>query len=243
MADSSNSPAEFATTHWSLVVRAGNRATQDADAALAWLCERYWLPLYGYVRRSGHNPHDAQDLVQGFFTRLLEKDVLASASPARGRFRTFLLASMKNFLANEWDRATAEKRGGKRDRISLDVTIAESKLSLEPAHDITPQRCYEQQWALTLLEHVASKLSAEFTAEGKAHQFELLKGVITAGHGALPYESLAQDLGMSEEAVRQAASRLRKRYRELLRSEVAATVEDPADVDDEIQSLFALFGT
>jgi RNA polymerase sigma-70 factor (ECF subfamily) len=238
---SSQAPDDFATTHWSLVVRLGNRGHAQADAALAWLCERYWRPLYLFVRRSGYEPHDAEDLVQSFFARLLEKDVLAAASPDRGRFRTFLLAAMKNFLANEWDRGQALKRGGGRGIASLDVASVESQWVSEPAHAVTADRVYEQQWAMTLLELVASKLAAEFTAAGRGRQFELLKGAITAGDRALPYNSLAEELGMTEEAVRQSASRLRKRYRELLRAEVADTVADPGEVDDEIRSLFALF--
>jgi RNA polymerase sigma-70 factor (ECF subfamily) len=234
--------AEFATTHWSLVVRAGDRGQPDAEAALAWLCERYWLPLYVYVRRHGRDAEEAQDLTQEFFARLFEKNTLAVASPQRGRFRSFLLTAMKNFLANKWDGARARKRGGGRPRLSLDVDAGESRLNLTAASADSPEQSYERQWALTLLELVVSKLEAEFAAAGKARQFELLKGAIT-GEGDIEYEPIAAELGMSTEAARQAASRLRKRYRELLRAEVAATVAEPGDVDDEIRSLFGILGS
>jgi RNA polymerase sigma-70 factor (ECF subfamily) len=234
--------ADFATTHWSLVVRAGDRGQPDAEAALAWLCGRYWLPLYAYVRRHGHHAEEAQDLTQEFFTRLLEKNTLAVASPERGRFRSFLLTAMKNFLANEWDGARARKRGGGRPRLSLDLDAGESRLNLTAASADSPERSYERQWALTLLELVVSKLEVEFAAAGKGRQFELLKRAIT-GEGDIEYEPIAAELRMSTEAVRQAASRLRKRYRELLRAEVAATVAEPGDVDDEIRSLLGILGS
>ena len=243
--DSSGVPhgaADFATTQWSLVLRAGDRANADASTALAWLCERYWFPLYTYVRRKGRDVHEAQDLTQEFFTRLLEKNALAVAAPERGRFRSFLLASMKNFLANEWDRVRARKRGGGRPKLSLDLEAGESRLNVKAARTDSPERAFEQQWALTLLENVVSKLDTEFASDGKTRQFELLKGAIT-GEGNLQTENVATELGMSAEAVRQAASRLRKRYRELLRAEVAATVTGPEAVDDEIRSLFGVLGS
>jgi RNA polymerase sigma-70 factor (ECF subfamily) len=243
--DSSSVPqgaADFATTQWSLVLRAGDRRRPDADAALAGLCKRYWFPLYTYVRRHGRDAHEAQDLTQEFFTRLLEKNALAVAAPERGRFRGFLLTAMKNFLANEWDRAHSHKRGGGRPQLSLDLDAGESRLNLKSARADSPERAYEQQWALTLLEVVVAKLEAEFAAEGKARQFELLKGAIT-GEGNLETDQVAGQLGMSGDAVRQAASRLRKRYRELLRAEVAETVAAPGDVDDEIRSLFGILGS
>src|SRR5262245_32433631 len=185
--DSSGVPhgaADFATTQWSLVLRAGDRANADASTALAWLCERYWFPLYTYVRRKGRDVHEAQDLTQEFFTRLLEKNALAVAAPERGRFRSFLLASMTNFLANEWDRVRARKRGGGRPKLSLDLDAGESRLNVKAARTDSPERAFEQQWALTLLENVVSKLETEFAAEGKTRHFELLKGAIT-GEGNL----------------------------------------------------------
>jgi DNA-directed RNA polymerase specialized sigma24 family protein len=182
-------------------------------------------------------------LTQEFFARLLEKNVLAAASQERGRFRSFLLSAMKNFLANEWDKAKAQKRGGGRQLLPLALDTAESRLSLEPAHDLTPEKLYDRQWAMTLLDLVVERLQAELAAAGKARQFNLLKQVLTGGRGAIDYAAAASELEMSQEAVRQMAHRLRRRYRELLREELAQTVADPADVDDEIRSLFTTLGT
>jgi RNA polymerase sigma-70 factor (ECF subfamily) len=232
----------FETTHWSLVLRAGHREDRDADAALAALCERYWYPLYAYVRRRVADAHEAQDLTQEFFARLLEKQYLAAADPQRGKFRCFLLASLKHFLANEWKRAHARKRGGGVRRLSLDLDSAESRLRLEPAHNLTPERLFERQWVLTLLDLVMRRLQGEYESSRKAELFERLKGALTGDRQRLPYAALAAELGMSEEAARQAASRLRKRYRELLREEVAQTLAEPADVDDEIRNLFEALG-
>lgn len=224
------------------MLRAGNRDDQQADLALSSLCERYWFPLYAYVRRRVADVHRAQDLTQDFFARLLEKNVLASASPERGRFRSFLLTSLKNFLVNEWDRATAQKRGGDRQCLSLDWDSGESRLQFEPAHEQTPERAFERQWALTLLEVVIQRLQAEFSSADKSRQFELLKETLTGSRAAFDYASLAAELLMSEAAARQAAHRLRKRYREILREEVAQTVDAPEEVEDEIGRLFEALG-
>lgn len=235
---------DFATTQWSLVLRA-NRSSDSSTAALQTLCQRYWYPLYAYVRRRGVAAHEAQDLTQEFFARLLEKNSLAAASPDRGRFRAFLLTSLKNFLTNEWEKAQAQKRGGGQPAISLQLNLdsAESRLSLEPTHNLTPDRCFERQWALLLLELVVKRLQEEHTAAGKGQQFELLKEALAGGAERLAYASIASELKVSEEAARQAASRLRKRYREILREEVSHTVERPEDVDDEIRSLFQVLST
>lgn len=232
----------FASTHWSMVLAAGERANAEAEQALAALCQRYWFPLYAFARRRAATVHEAQDLTQAFFLRLLEKNVLAAASPERGRFRSFLLASLKNFLANEWDRATSQKRGGERRPLSLDWESGESRLSVEPAHAETPEREFERQWALTLLDNVVQRLQNEFEVTGKSRHFELFKETLTGGRAALDYPAVAAELSMSEESVRQAASRLRKRYRELLREEVAATVENDCEVEDEISRLFQALG-
>jgi RNA polymerase sigma factor (sigma-70 family) len=237
------SPEEFATTRWSLVVRARKRGDRQADDALASLCTQYWFPLYAYVRRRVSDVDEAQDLTQEFFTRLLEKKVFDHATPERGRFRRFLLASLKNFLANEWDRAKAQKRGGRCERLALDLQSCESRFSLEPAHDLTAERLFERYWALTLLELVVDRLEAEFAAAGKSRHFELLKDTLTGERGQLSYSHLAAELALSEEAVRQAAQRLRKRYRELLRAEVAQTLADPDDVEDELRRLFEIFAS
>ena len=233
----------FATTQWSLVLRAAQPDDSAARSALDALCRRYWFPLYAFARRRVAEVHEAQDLTQEFFLRLLEKNSLAAASPERGRFRSFLLTSLKNFLANEWDRANAQKRGGGRERLSLDWEVGESRLSLEPAHTDTPEREFERQWALTLLDNVVRRLQDEFALAGKSRQFELLKETLTGGRASVDYAVLASELSMSEEAARQAAHRLRKRYRELLREEVAATVESEQEVEDEIGRLLAALGT
>jgi RNA polymerase sigma-70 factor (ECF subfamily) len=235
-------PGGFQTTHWSLVVRAGHREDRDADAALAALCQRYWFPLYAYVRRHTPDVHEAQDMTQEFFAWLLEKNTLAVATPERGRFRAFLLTAVKNFLANQRDRAKTQRRGGGVHTWPLDLEAGESRLNLEPIDDMTPERLFERQWVLTLLDLVMRRLQDEYESSGKADQFEQLKGVLTGDRDRLPYAAMAAELKMSEEAARQAASRLRKRYRELLRAEVSQTLAEPGDVDDEIRSLFEVFG-
>jgi RNA polymerase sigma-70 factor (ECF subfamily) len=232
----------FQTTHWSMVLRAGHRADRDADAALAALCQRYWFPLYAYVRRHVADVHEAQDMTQQFFTWLLEKNALAAASPERGRFRAFLLTAAKHFLANQRDRAKAQKRGGGLRPLRLDLAAGESRLGIEPSDDMTPERLFERQWVLTLLDLVMQRLETECRLAGRLEQFERLKGVLAGQQDRLPYAALGAELKISEDAARQAASRLRKRYRELLRAEVAQTLADPGDIDDEIRSLFAALG-
>ncbi len=241
MSQSSEQP-RFATTQWSLVLQAAQPDNSAARVALETLCRRYWFPLYAFARRRVSEVHEAQDLTQEFFLHLLEKNSLAAASPERGRFRCFLLSSLKNFLLNEWDRATAQKRGGGRERLSLDWETGESRLSLEPAHSDTPEREFERQWALTLLDNVVRRLQDEFATMGKLRQFELLKETLTGSRAVLDYGVIASELQVSEEAARQAAHRLRKRYREFLREEVAATVEQEDEVEDEIGRLFEALG-
>ena len=232
----------FATTQWSVVLAAGAASGEDARDALTQLCESYWYPLYAHVRRRGYAVVDAQDLTQAFFARLLEKQSLQVADPQRGKFRSFLLASMDHFLANERDRAQAKKRGGNRLQFSLDFISGESRVNLEPAHDVTPERLFVRQWAMTLLEVVVSRLEREFQASGKARQFELLRDMLTGGQQRRAYEKLATDLAMTPDAVRQAAHRMRKRYRVLLRDEVTRTVGPRSDVDEEIGNLIAALG-
>ena len=228
----------FATTQWSIVLAAGEGRRENAVDALSQLCESYWYPIYAYVRRRGYSAPDAQDLTQSFFATLLEKESLRNADPMRGRFRSFLLTSMKHFLSNERDRASARKRGGGRATLSLDLAAGESRVNLEPEHDWTPQRLYERQWALTLLELVLRRLETEYQEAGKVRQFELLQGALGGGLHTLSYADVAAELGLSIEAARQAASRMRKRYRALLREEVARTVADPGEVDGELTNLF-----
>lgn len=232
----------FATTHWSIVLGAGRSNQNDADRALATLCKNYWFPLYAYARRRVRDATEAQDLTQEFFARLLEKDILAGASPDRGRFRSFLLTAMKNFLTNEWNKARTQKRGGTRPVLSLDFNSGDSRYGLEPGHDLTPERLYERKWALTLLDRVLSQLRDEYQAADKPKHYELLQPFIGGNRSDASYSEVAQALEMSEGAAKVAAHRLRKRYRDLLRCELAQTVADSADIDDEISWLFQALG-
>lgn len=232
----SRAPRSFATTRWSIVLHARDDST-EARRALSTLCGAYWYPLYAYVRRQGRSPHDAQDLTQEFFARLIAKDWLGAVARERGRFRSFLLAAMKHFLANEWDRAQAQKRGGGAECFSIDETTAEGRYLHEPADIASPEKLFEQRWASALLDQVLARLREEMTAGGKAAQFDVLKGCLA---GEKPqHAALAAQLGMSEGAVKVAVHRLRDRYRALIRAEIAQTVADPAEVDDELRHLFA----
>jgi RNA polymerase sigma factor (sigma-70 family) len=232
--DSSFQSSSFPTTLWTVILRAGRDESAQARAALAQLCQGYWYPLYSFVRRRGHSPHDAQDLTQAFFAHLLEKRGLGRVDPEQGRFRTFLLASLKNFLANDWDKSHALKRGGGLSIVSLEQDSAESRYRLEPSHDLTPERHFERQWALTLLDRALAALRDEYHAEGKGDLFEELKPVLTGQSGA--YAEMAARLRRSEGAIKLAVHRLRRRYRELMLALVAETVGD-GDVEDEMRHL------
>jgi RNA polymerase sigma-70 factor (ECF subfamily) len=231
----------FEATRWSVVLAAGHRSSPESQKALQSLCQTYWYPLYAYVRRRVPHVHQAQDLTQEFFTTLLERNALRAADRQRGRFRSFLLTSFKNFLADEWDKAKAQKRGGGRRAIPLDLKSAESRYALEPADDLTPERLYERQWALTLLDQVLNRLCDEFIAKGKQKQFQALKPLLGGENEPGSYEIAAGALGISLAAVKVAAHRMRRRYREILRAEIAETVAEPGEVDDEIRSLRATF--
>jgi DNA-directed RNA polymerase specialized sigma24 family protein len=207
--------SDFLSTHWSIVLRAGQAYDSDARDALAFLCQRYWYPLYVFVRKKGFDPDRAEDVTQGFFARLIEKHVLERAAPSRGRFRLFLLASLQNFLSNEWDQAQAQKRGGGRPHLSLDVEAGERKLRFEPSHELTPEKIFDRTWAVQLLELVVSRLRKEFADKGKAAEFDILQSFLAGKHADASYERSAAAMGMSLAAVRQAAHRLRKRYREV----------------------------
>jgi RNA polymerase sigma factor (sigma-70 family) len=232
-------PAAFVTTHWSVVLTAGSGNTDGAREAVARLCQTYWHPLYAYVRRVGHSPHDAQDLTQEFFARLLEKNYLAGADESRGRFRSFLLASLKHFLANEWHKAHAQKRGGGQIPIPIDMASAETSIGFEPADTTTAEKIYERRWALTLLESVLRRLRGEYVRDGKQKLFEQLKPTLTEASRSVAYAEIARRLDTTEGAVKVAVHRLRQRYREVLRAEIAETVAEPAEVDDELRNLFA----
>jgi len=235
--DSSFPSKSFPTTLWTVVLHAGQDEPAQARAALAQLCQAYWYPLYSFVRRRGYSAHDAEDLTQAFFAQLLEKRGLERVDPEQGRFRTFLLASLKNFLANDWDRAHARKRGGGQTIVALEGENAESRYQLEPSHDLTSERHFERQWALTLLDQVLDALRAEYHAEGNGALFEELKAVISGQLGA--YADMAARLRRTEGAIKVAVHRLRHRYRELMRARIAETVGE-ADVEDELRHLVAV---
>jgi RNA polymerase sigma-70 factor (ECF subfamily) len=233
---------QFATTRWSIVLTAGHPSSADADQALQALCQAYWYPLYFYVRRRVSDAEEARDLTQAFFARLLEKNYIRPATPERGRFRAFLLTAFKHFLSHEWDRAKAQKRGGGRQPISLDFDGADSRFRLEPYTELTPDEIYERQWAISLLQNVMDRLAAEFADGGKAAHFNLLKDFIVGDPGHRTYAEVAVKLGISPAAVKMAASRMRRRYRELLRDQIANTVASTEDVDEEIRDLFTALG-
>lgn len=232
----------FPATRWTLVVAAGTPGAPLADEALAALCSAYWFPLYAYVRRRGYAREDAEDLTQAFFARLLEKRDFAGVDREQGKFRAFLLAALKNFLANAWDKEQRHKRGGRITHIPLDWQGADRQFELADRAQPAPDQAFDREWALALLEQVIARLRAEAAAAGKAARFEQLKGFLTAGKGEIPYREHASTLGMDERALRVAVHRLRQRYRELLRHEVARTLTDPAMVAEELAVLLGAFG-
>ena len=241
MPESSQSPESrpqplFVTTRWSVVLRAGRSDTGRAQTALAELCRTYWYPLYAYARRHGFGPQDAEDATQGFFAKLLRLHSLAGVEQAKGRFRAFLLASMKHYLADEREHASAQKRDRSRT-ISLDAGAAEERYRFEPAETATPEQLFERRWALTLLDTVMQRLSAEYGDSGRAALFQALRFAITGDKNSVPYTQLAAELGISADAVRVAVHRLRRRYRQVLREEIAHTVSDPSEIADELNSL------
>lgn len=230
------------TTRWTVVLSACDPQSPHADTALETLCRAYWYPLYAYVRRLGHPPPDAEDLTQEFFRRLLEKDWLASADPAKGRFRTFLLVALKRFLANEWKRSSRQKRGGAVPHLPLDTEVAESRYLAEPTAALPADRLYERRWALTLLERTMDRLREEYGRAGKAAEFQGLKRFLTADKAAIAYAQIASELGLTEGAARVAVHRLRRRFREIFREETAHTVATAEDVDEELRHLVLALG-
>jgi len=229
----------FAQTQWSVVLSAAKRRDDaGAEQAMEELCRIYWTPLYAFTRRSGENPHDAQDLTQEFFARLLQKDFLGSVGKSKGRFRSFLLASLKHFLSNQRDWNRAQKRGGGRAPLPLDAGAAETGIGFQAADDLTPEKAFQKRWALTLLELTLARLREEHVERGSLEMFEHLKGTLTEGRGNVPYAELAARMGTSEAAVKMAVMRLRRRYREILRAEIARTVGDESEVEDELRDVF-----
>jgi RNA polymerase sigma factor (sigma-70 family) len=231
----------FATTRWSVVLAAGTGDSPQAGGALEILCQTYWYPLYAFIRRQGHSPEDGQDLTQEFFARLLRGDSLREVHPDKGKFRSFLIAALKHFLANEWNRVHARKRGGGKTFFSLDALAAEQRYALEPVDRETPERIYERRWALTVLQQVMIRLREQYASEGKEPLFDGLKETLTGNQRDLPYAGLGRALGMSEGAVKVAAHRLRRRYRNRLREEIAQTVSASALVEEELRHLCLAF--
>ncbi|MHC4476578.1 MAG: RNA polymerase sigma factor [Planctomycetota bacterium] len=229
---------QFATTHWSVVLAAGQPGSSRHHQALETLCRTYWFPLYAYLRRQGHNAHQAEDHAQAFFAYLLEKESVRSANPQRGRFRSFLLATLKHFLSDERDRDRAQKRGGGRKVLSLGFEDAETRYALEPGHELTAEKTFEKAWALTVLNRTMTRLKAELAGAEKQKFFEHLKAYLTAESGSVPYRYAAAELGMTEGAVKVAVHRLRSRYRRLLREEIAQTVATEEMIEQEIRDLF-----
>jgi RNA polymerase sigma factor (sigma-70 family) len=242
MGDARGGETPFLTTRWSVVLEAG-RGGEGARAALSELCATYWYPLYAYVRRRGYGAEDAQDLTQAFFARVLEKNVVHAADPARGRFRAFLLGSLKNFLANEWDRVHAQKRGGGVVPLSLDFDEADRRFSREPGHRLTPEKEYERNWALAVLDRALSRLESEYSRRGRGALFTRLKPALVAADDEGSRREMAADLGMTEGAVKVALHRMRGAFRESLRREISETVAGERDCDDELRSLIDALGS
>ena len=247
MSEDHHQPAQgreaFTTTHWSVVVAAGDSESPDKEEALATLCRTYWSPVYSYLRRRGKDVAAAEDLTQAFFTILLEKKTIKAADQTRGRFRSFLLTSVKNFLTNEWDREQAQKRGGGKTPIPLDVVAAEASYKIEPAHEDTPERVFERRWALALLDRVLERLGEEMKRAGHGQRFERLRGYLVGGAAESSYAEVAAALDLSESAVKVAVHRMRRRFAALLRDEVAHTVDERSQIDAEIHFLFEAAGS
>ena len=240
--ESASAPDDvFATTHWTVVLAVGCGHTPQSDRALEELCRAYWFPLYAYVRRRGHTKEDAEDLTQAFFARFLERNYLEGVNAERGRFRAFLLAALKHFLANEWDKSRRQKRGGRIPHLSLDWQTADTQFQIAATAEPSPDQAFDREWAVALLEKVIERLRAECEADGRATQFERLKVFLTAGKGTMSHAEAGKALGLEEGAVRVAVHRLRKRYRQLLRDEIAQTLADPTQVDEEMRALFGAF--
>jgi RNA polymerase sigma-70 factor (ECF subfamily) len=233
------SAGRFPTTHWSRVIAAGDPDGPGARESLGALCTSYWYPLYAYIRRRGHTPEQAQDLTQDFFTWVLERELFAKADPERGRFRAFLRAVCARYLCNQHEWANARKRGGGRLLVSIDALEAEGRYASELADESTPERIFDRTWALTLLDRVLDQLRREYDDAGRGATFDELRSLLVEGSSAAPYATIAARLNTTEGAVRVAAHRLRRRYGMLLRREIAATVDDPAEIDGEIRALFA----
>jgi DNA-directed RNA polymerase specialized sigma24 family protein len=236
---SSDAPRVFPNTRWSVVLAATQRPSPESAAALEAICHAYWYPLYAYIRRCGKPPHDAQDLTQEFFRRLLEKRWLDAADREKGKLRIFLITALKHFMSNEWRKASAQRRGGGLAPVQLDTSIAESRYAADPFAPVAADETFDRQWALTLLDLTLNRLAAEFVTAGKPGDFEALKSCLMAERGAVDYAAVARGLGVSEGAARVAVHRLRKRFREIYREEISQTLADGTDLDGELRQLAA----
>ncbi len=234
----SSGPRRFATTHWSVVVAAGQGSVPESRAALASLCEEYWYPLYAYVRRRGYQVAEAQDLTQGFLTQVIEQGTIQAADQTRGRFRSFLLSSLNHYIAHQWRYDQAQKRGGLCRTLSLDLDEGERRYHLEPADSWTPEKIYERRWAMTLLDKAVETLRREYEQAGKLSLFDTLKIYLGGRDSTVPYRDIAGQLQSTEGAVKVAVHRLRQRCRETLRREISQTVASPPDIDEELRHLF-----
>ncbi len=234
--------ARFATTRWSQVLAARDGADSQSRQALAALCEAYWYPLYAFVRYQGYEVEAAQDLTQAYFAELLEKDFLRAVGPEGGRFRSFLLASLKNFMSKQRTRARAKKRGGGQAPISIDAVSAEKRFAVEPIDQLTPDRVYERRWAMTVLGRSMDRLARKYVEKGKSDRFEGLRDFLTGQLPKRPYEEVAAELGISEATLRVAISRMRQEFGEYLRLEIAETVSDPSELDSELKYLLSVIG-
>ena len=231
--------SRFATTHWSVVLAAGSPSSPEYERALGTLCQTYWFPLYAYLRRQGYESHQAEDYTQAFFAQMLEKGYLSRVDPKPGKFRSFLLTALRHFLADQRDRARAIKRGAGKESLSLNFQTAESRYTIEPTNDLSPEKVFERSWALTLLEKTLDQLEAELASMNKRKLFDSLKVYLCGYTSAVPYRDVAAELNMTEGAVKVTVYRLRRRYREMLRDEIAQTVSTPEQIEEEIRDLFA----
>jgi RNA polymerase sigma factor (sigma-70 family) len=230
-------PEAFPPTRWSVVLAARKETSAESAAALETICRAYWYPLYAYVRRCGHDSHDAQDLTQEFFCRLLEKRWLESADKEKGRLRTFLIVALKRFMAKEWRRASTQRRGGGQTHVPMDTAFAESRYAADATAQLPADDMFDQQWALTLLDLTLERLRKEFEAAGKPNDFEALKSCLMAERGAIDYATVSGRLGVNEGAARVAVHRLRKRFREVYREEISQTLAEGADLDQELKQM------
>jgi RNA polymerase sigma factor (sigma-70 family) len=242
---SSNTPrrrSDFASTQWSVVLSAAQNDTETSRSALEKLCRTYWQPLYAFVRRSGRSKEDAEDLVQGFFASFLGRNSVAGVDPQKGRFRAYLLSCLKHYMFNEWKRDRSQKRGGEAVHLPLDWQSAANRYEAKVADDLAPDRLYDREWALTLIERVVNLLGEEFAREGRSEQFEQLKFCLVPGSRKVSHEEMGNSMNKSPEAVRKAVQRLRKRYRKLLQNEVTETLSSPEHLKEEMRALLAALG-